>query len=172
MRSFGGSRIGTTSEIAARTERGEGGGADVTDIERLTDEERRDLADFREGKKALRIIDAQAVTLARVRALRDEHSRQVSGSVFSTALVEYLDEALDGAGAAEPDEGCECPGAHECGVTTSTVANLTRDLAAAKARIAELEAEAKDTETDIDKWVAAESAANARVAELEAEAKR
>lgn len=38
---------------------------------------------------------------------------------------------------------------------------------AANARIEELDAEAKDHESDVDKWVAAESAANARIAELQ-----
>jgi hypothetical protein len=39
-------------------------------------------------------LATQAATLERVRALRDSHAHQARGSVFSTALVEYLDAAL------------------------------------------------------------------------------
>jgi hypothetical protein len=75
--------------------------------------------------------DAANAALARVRALASSPDVTIP---CSNAII----AALDGAGNEEPDEGCECPGAHECGVTTSTVANLTRDLAKAKARIAAL----------------------------------
>lgn len=37
--------------------------------------------------------------------------------------------------APDVDEGCECPGAHECGVTTSTAANERRARSAADERV-------------------------------------
>jgi hypothetical protein len=129
----------------------------MADIETLTEDGMRAFSVS--VAKAIRIIGAQAEALARVRALRDEHSRQANGSVFSMSLVEYLDKALDGAPVANGDVYRES--AEDC------MRVLQRDLAVANARIAELELEAKDHETDIDKWVAAESTANARIAELE-----
>lgn len=68
-------------------------------IETLTELERQAICDRATHyaiAKALRIIDAQAAALARVRELSDMHKRTAAGSVFSTALVEYLDTCLEG----------------------------------------------------------------------------
>ena len=41
-------------------------------------------------------IEGLRAKLERVKALRDTHAAQANGSVFSTGLVHYLDEALCG----------------------------------------------------------------------------
>jgi hypothetical protein len=104
----------------------------MADIEQLTDNERQHIAECsgKPGEMALRIIDRDAATLDRVRALRDTHERQQVGSVFSTALVEYVDDALAGATAAEDPQSAPCP-IERCG---------WRDQCdAANARIVELQ---------------------------------
>lgn len=89
---------------------------------------RAELAEARQLKEAadrdahfveIELAEARA-SLDRVRALRDTHAHQARGSVFSTALVGYLDEALTAdpvsprawgaaAGQVRPDCGHEQP---------------------------------------------------------------
>lgn len=47
----------------------------------------------------------------------------------------------------EPLDGCECPGAHECGVTTSTAANERRTRSKVRERIAEYHGNGDDLES-------------------------
>lgn len=112
--------------------------------------------------QAERELAAANATLERVRELRDRHAHQARGSVFSTALVEYLDAAL----ASQPEAPCSdcgttseerspCPSCkkermayevHDFGtdkaiavpVTQGQFDQMKRDLAAANARAEEL----------------------------------
>ena len=66
-----------------------------------TQRELADMAQLRQkaesyGLKQDAALAAAEARVARVEALRDVHAKQTDNSVFSTALVEYINEALRG----------------------------------------------------------------------------
>lgn len=78
--------------------------------------------------------------LARARDCQDD------SEPFAIEIDAFLRQGSAVANAPAEDDGCECPGVHECGVTTSTVANLQREVsllesqkAALSRRVIELE---------------------------------
>jgi hypothetical protein len=106
--------------------------ADVTDIETLTDEERGWLGLLRKVAadvqaaaldKLLRIIDRQADTLARLRAVR-ERLASLGDDGVSRSILRLLDEALTGA----PPSDERAKGLHVVSATERAVLDACSEL--------------------------------------------
>lgn len=154
------SEVRTTAPVVFRLSTAPVVPARATKIETLTEDETCRLENSPHGVKALRIIDAQAAALARVRAVAEKNRP-------NRAFFLQLEKALAGSP--------EAPEADTRAMLYGQLQQSRESLTAANARVVKLEAEAKDWKAE--RRIFCDSAhresikltaANARAAELEA----